>query len=124
MMGAVRLTKALADAQRLRILMLLRGGELCVCQIVEVLALAPSTVSKHLYLLNQAGLIDARKQGRWAFYRLGSGSDHDAVQPMMAWLEKALGHDETVGQDAVTLKRVLACDPAVLCRKQQKGKTA
>ncbi len=123
-MEAIRLTKALADIQRLRILMLLRAGELCVCQIVEVLALAPSTVSKHLYLLHQAGLLDTRKQGRWAFYRLASGQDHNAVQPMMAWLEKALETDETAEQDAVTLKRVLACDPAALCRKQQKGAAA
>ncbi len=48
MMTTVKVTKALGDVQRLRILSLLEHGELCVCQIIEVLGLAPSTVSKHL----------------------------------------------------------------------------
>ena len=61
MRETLRVTKALSDLQRVRILMLLRGGELCVCQIVEVLALAPSTISKHLSLLSAAGLVDWRK---------------------------------------------------------------
>ena len=53
----LRVTKALSDGQRIRIMMLLRGGELCVCRIVEVLALAPSTVSKHLSILSEADLV-------------------------------------------------------------------
>ncbi len=59
----VNITRALADGNRLRILMALRGGELCVCRIVAMLALAPSTVSKPIYLLRQAGLVEARKDG-------------------------------------------------------------
>ena len=51
------------------------GRELCVCQIVELLGLAPSTVSKHLAILKQARLVDSRKEGRWMFYRL---ADEDA----------------------------------------------
>ncbi|MBI3460389.1 winged helix-turn-helix transcriptional regulator [Candidatus Acetothermia bacterium] len=57
----VTITKALANEVRLRILMLLSEGELCACQIIEVLDLAPSTVSKHLSILHQARLVDARK---------------------------------------------------------------
>jgi ArsR family transcriptional regulator, arsenate/arsenite/antimonite-responsive transcriptional repressor len=62
--------KALADENRTRVLMFLRDGELCVCRIVEMLALAPSTVSKHLNVLYQAGLVESRKEGRWIYYRL------------------------------------------------------
>lgn len=55
--------KALADENRARILLALGGRELCVCQIVELLGLAPSTVSKHMSILKQARLVDGRKQG-------------------------------------------------------------
>ena len=64
------IAKALAEENRVRILCLLRKQELCVCQVIEVLGLAPSTVSKHLSVLYQARLIDSSKQGRWVFYNL------------------------------------------------------
>ncbi len=73
MRTTLKITKALADRQRVRILMMLRSGELCVCRIVAVLGLAPSTVSKHLSLLSDAGLLDCRKEGRWAYCRLPRG---------------------------------------------------
>ena len=61
--------KALADENRVRVLVAVQGRELCVCQIVELLGLAQSTVSKHLSILHQARLVDSRKEGRWIFYR-------------------------------------------------------
>jgi ArsR family transcriptional regulator len=115
-------TKALADRQRLRILMLLGPGELCVCQVVAVLALAPSTVSKHLSILQAAGLIESRKQGRWAYYRLAREDENRAARPVLEWLAKALAGDETGARDRGTLKRVLACAPESLCRRQRKDK--
>ena len=66
----MNITKALADETRVRMLMALRGGELCVCQITELFGLAPSTVSKHLSILFQAGLVESRKADRWVYYRL------------------------------------------------------
>jgi len=60
----VSIAKALADDNRIRILLALSGGELCVCQLTELLSLAPSTVSKHVAILRQAGLVDLRKEGR------------------------------------------------------------
>ena len=51
MKEVLAITKALADENRLRVVLFLRGGEMCVCQIVEMLGLAPSTVSKHLDIL-------------------------------------------------------------------------
>ena len=62
--------KALADPSRLRIVAALQGRELCLCQIVELLGLATSTVSRHMSILERARLVDARKQGRWVLFRL------------------------------------------------------
>ena len=70
MLETLNITKALSDENRIRALMMLTGGELCVCQIIEMLGLAPSTVSKHMSILRQAGLVETRKEGRWIYYRL------------------------------------------------------
>ena len=64
------ITSALSDETRLRALLSLREGELCLCQIIEILTLAPSTVSKHMSVLREAGLVTARKDGRWQYYQL------------------------------------------------------
>ena len=64
------LLNSVSDESRLRILLALREGDLCVTQIVELLELAPSTISKHLSLLEQAGLILGKKEGRWVHYSL------------------------------------------------------
>jgi DNA-binding transcriptional ArsR family regulator len=115
----LRVTKALADLQRVRILMLLRPGERCVCQILEVLALAPSTVSKHLSILSAAGLVDSRKEGRWMYYRLPEGTVGAFIRPVLTWLADTLGKDETITKDAATLRTVVKCDPERLCRRQR-----
>ena len=70
MRNLLAVLKALADETRVRALMALRRRELCVCQLVELLGLAPSTVSKHMSILKQARLVESRKEGRWMFYRL------------------------------------------------------
>lgn len=65
--------KALADETRLRIIALLTEGELCVCDIVAVLELPQSTVSRHLSYLKNAGWVIDRRQGLWVHYRLQDG---------------------------------------------------
>ena len=62
--------KALAHPGRLRLLAMLRGGDLCVCQLTAVLELAASTVSSHLSDLRRAGLVTERKSGKWVHYHL------------------------------------------------------
>jgi DNA-binding transcriptional ArsR family regulator len=119
MKEALRITKALADQQRIRILLMLGAGELCVCQIIEVLSLAPSTVSKHLSILSNAGLVDSRKEGRWMHYRLPGGADGAPSRPVLKWLGEMLTEDATTVQDAKKLKTVLAGDPESLCRRQR-----
>ena len=110
-------TKALADGQRVRILLLLQAGELCVCQIVEVLGLANSTVSKHLSLLAAAGLVDLRKDGRWAYYRIAGGAE----KTLLGWLDRALRGDPDLARDAKKLAVVKKKDLEVLCRQQRRN---
>lgn len=62
--------RALSDRTRLRILNLLQGGELCVCDVVDVLDSPQPTISRHLAYLRKAGLVIARKDGLWSYYRL------------------------------------------------------
>jgi len=120
MRSTLRITKALSDIQRLRILMALRSGELCVCQIIAVLGLAPSTVSKHLSVLSGAGLVDSRKDGRWAYYRLPHGEALKAVKPVLKWLDEALKGDDMIIKDAKKLQAALACPPESLSERQRK----
>ena len=120
MRSTLRITKALSDIQRLRILMMLRTGELCVCQVIAVLALAPSTVSKHLSVLSGAGLVDSRKDGRWAYYRLPQGAALKVVKPVLKWLEGALENDASVARDAKQLRAALSCPPESLTESQRK----
>src|ERR1039458_671888 len=82
------IAKALADENRTRVMMFLRSGEMCVCQIIEMLGLAPSTVSKHLDILYQARLIESRKAGRWVHYRLSENPSLSAKQAI-DWLQKS-----------------------------------
>ena len=62
--------KALSDETRLRIVALLKEGELCVCDIAETLKMSQPNISFHLSMLKEAGLIKDRKNGRWIHYSL------------------------------------------------------
>lgn len=62
--------KALSDATRLRIVSLLRHGELCVCDLTEALQIPQSKVSRHLAFLKNAGWVKARRSGKWVYYQL------------------------------------------------------
>jgi ArsR family transcriptional regulator, arsenate/arsenite/antimonite-responsive transcriptional repressor len=66
----VYILKALADENRIRILNLLKSGELCVCDIETVLAIKQSNASRHLNRLKVAGIIASEKKSQWVYYRL------------------------------------------------------
>jgi len=116
----VAIAKALADRTRLRVLMALTGGELCVCQIVELSALAPSTVSKHLQLLTHAGLLAARKDGRWIYYRLADKGAPEGVRGALRWVSKCLSEGPEAAADRKALEKIIARDREALCRIQAK----
>ena len=113
------ITKALSDPNRVRILLSLRRGELCVCQITELFGLATSTVSKHLSILSQAGLVISRKTERWVYYRLPDKSASVAVREALDWVSKSLSKTPEAAADAKKLKTILKADLVELCRRQR-----
>ncbi len=112
------ITKALSDPNRVRMLLSLRRGELCVCQITALFGLATSTISKHLSILNQAGLILSRKTERWVYYRLPDKHAEVAVREALDWVLKSLGKSEEAVADAKRLQKILKVDPVELCRRR------
>ena len=103
------LAKALADESRVRILAALRASELCVCEITELLDLAPSTVSKHLAILRQAGLVESRKLGRWVHVRRVDPSRNSIRHGLIDWIDHGLPASEpTVRADCCRLEKILA----------------
>ena len=94
-----KVAKALGSASRIRILKLLETGELCVCQITEVLDLSPATVSKHLSLLRDAGLIDSRQDGKWIYYCLPTPPNAPYAELALEMIGDVLGDDPVVAAD-------------------------
>lgn len=114
----MNITKALADEKRVRMLLALRDGELCVCQITELFGLAPSTVSKHLSILYQAGLAEFRKEGRWIYYRLPGKEASRTIRRALDWVGKSVEENAQVAADSARLRRIMAMDPVELCKRQ------
>ncbi|HXH39818.1 MAG TPA: metalloregulator ArsR/SmtB family transcription factor [Thermoanaerobaculia bacterium] len=94
----VKTHKAIAHPVRLRILAMLRGGPLCVCQMTMIVNLAPSTVSEHLSELRRAGLVSERRDGRWVEYRLNGAA---ACRSLLDSLWQALDDDVEARADAI-----------------------
>ena len=86
-MEHVKVLKALADANRLRILELLGNGEQCACVLLGNLVLSQPTLSHHMKILCDAGLVASRKEGKWIYYTRQS----EALDEIAAYLQ-ALGH--------------------------------
>ena len=117
----LNITKALAEENRIRILLALGGPELCVCQIIELLELAPSTVSKHMSILRQARLVDGRKDGRWMYYRLADQRAPAEVKEAIAWVKKSLSRNDRIREDVKRLKKILKIDRELLCGRQTRA---
>ncbi|MCL5096976.1 MAG: metalloregulator ArsR/SmtB family transcription factor [Candidatus Omnitrophica bacterium] len=114
----INITKALADSTRVRVLLALRKQKLCACQITELFGLAQSTMSKHFYLLRQAGLVDSRKDGRWVYYALPGKEASPVIKEALEWVQRSLAEDQHAAEDARNLEKILKLDPTDVCRKQ------
>jgi len=102
--------RAFSDRTRLRILNLLRAGELCVCDLVQVIGVPQPKISRHLAYLRRAGLVTARKDGLWMYYELASSKNAFHLKllecltcclpdlPELARDIKRLGRDPNRGQ--------------------------
>lgn len=110
MIETLAMTKALSDENRLRVLMALGRGELCLCQIVGLLQLAPSTVSKHMAVLYQARLVESRKEGRWMYYRLPGRAAPKPVARIVRWVQDCLRDDPRIRRDEQRLRTLLLCN--------------
>jgi len=106
MREAVKVFKALADPTRLRIVHLLRRRELCVCELMFVLDMEQSRVSRHMRVLREAGLADDVREGRWVVYRIP-----DPARPVLdGLLAGALaGRVEGPGEAAADLRKLGEC---------------
>jgi len=113
-------SRALGDPSRLRILAALTHGELCACQIVELLGLANSTTSKHLSILHQAGLLDSRKEGRWVHYQLAR-QPSPVAEAALRWTLGAMAGTPEVLEDEARLQKILSLTPEALCQQQAQG---
>ena len=116
----VRTTKALADETRIRILGALQRRELCVCQLIELLGFAPSTVSKHLSILRNARLIASRKEGRWMYYRLAGENTPGQIPAALDWVLHSFVESGQYKRDNLRLEQILIIDPEVLCSRQSR----
>ena len=105
-----RFFQALGDATRLRLLNLMGDQELCVCYFVEILKQAQPKISRHLAYLRRAGIVEARREGKWMHYRITPPADAGAAQLLrqtLAWLKQ----DRAMQADRARLGKA-CCTPA------------
>lgn len=101
--------RALADRTRLRLINLLSEGEICVCYFVEVIGTNQPKISRHLAYLRRAGIVEARRDGKWIHYRLMTPPDEHATQVLrevQVWLKA----DMEMEKDHKRLEKV-CCAP-------------
>ncbi len=119
MRDLMEITKALADENRVRVVCALKGRELCVCQIIDLLGLAPSTVSKHMAILKHARLVESRKEGRWIYYRSPDPEAPSMVHNALAWIRRSMEGTARCKEDRKHLQEILKIPPEVLCHPEK-----
>jgi len=106
--------KALCDSTRVRALLALRDGELCLCQLIGLLDLAPSTLSQHMQVLHAAGLVERRKEGRWQWFRIAGPDAPPAVRRAIDAACEELSTDPGIERDRRRLRTLARLDPVEL----------
>jgi ArsR family transcriptional regulator len=110
----IRVMKALSDPNRVKVIKMLQQKEMCVCEIQFALGLAQPTVSKHLKLLEEAGLVQSKKAGLWVNYTLSGGGGSPYAATLLGNLKHWLQDDPDIGQLA---KRVPIIRREDICRR-------
>jgi ArsR family transcriptional regulator len=105
----VTLFAALADPTRLRLLNLMDGREVCVCYFVEILKQGQPKISRHLAYLRKAGIVEARRDGKWMHYRIDPPDDARAISILHATLQSLKG-DKDMQADLARLGKA-CCEP-------------
>ena len=101
----IAIARALCDPTRIRVIAALRNGELCVCELVDALAISQSSLSSHLQICREVGVVTTRKESRWIYYSL-STRYAPLIESIFSELQ-TLGKDEQLRQDARRLKKRL-----------------
>lgn len=114
----VRVMKALSDPGRVAVLKLLGARELCACEIMRALGLAQPTVSRHMRVLADAGLVSARKVGSWVHYRVAANTRNPYARAMLDQLSGWLEDDP----DVARLRAALPVEPACRVKPCLSGK--
>lgn len=107
MNALVASARAVADPNRVRILAVLRRGELCVCELCDALKLTQSTLSTHLQVLRRAGMVSARRDGKWSYYTL-LPSTRPLVDSIFTHFAESVATDRRLAADSGRLDRRLA----------------
>lgn len=115
----VRVMKALSDPGRVAVLKLLGARELCACEIMRALGLAQPTVSRHMKVLADAGLVEARKEGSWVHYRVAARTANPYAGAMLAQLSGWLEDDPVVARLRAALTRESACGDRPCAREKE-----
>ena len=116
------LFRALADRTRLRLLNLMSDGEVCVCFFVEILGTNQPKISRHLAYLRRAGIVAARRDGKWMHYRINVPADQHAAQ-LLADTQAWFAQDKEMQRDRERLRRV-CCAPQLPVQLQGAPKPA
>lgn len=106
----IRVMKALSDPNRVRIVKLLENNALCVCEIQEALGLAQPTISSHMKILEEVGLVEKERQGTWMIYRQANGKESVYAGSMLESLKNWLNEDSE-------LQRMTAALPETTCQR-------
>lgn len=113
----LEILKALSDRNRSRVVAALgRYDELCACQVTELLQVSGATASRHMGILQKAGLVGSRKDGRWVYYFLAKP---EGAEPLFQWLENSLMTSDQVKNDFQALEKIVGMTREDLCRMQR-----
>ncbi len=114
MKAFIKVTKALSDGSRVKIVKMLQHRSMCVCEIQVALQLAQPTVSKHLKILEEAGLVTYSKNGLWVNYSLADGKRNPYAATLLGNLKHWLESDpEVIG----LTKRLPGIDREQICKR-------
>ncbi len=111
------LFKALADRTRLRLINLIGDDEVCVCFFVEVLKLNQPKISRHLAYLRKAGVVTARREGKWMHYRIAEPRDRRAAN-IFREVRASLANDAGMKRDRARLAQI-CCAPQLPVQLQK-----
>lgn len=106
--------KVFSEPKRVRVLAVLRHGDLCVCELCDALELPQSTLSTHLQLLRQSGFVRTHQEGKWIYYGLAAAGRRQ-VEAFFSLFEDTLGADKRLRRDADRVQQRITLRTDGLC---------